>query len=423
MDSDAADSSPTWGSELRRGWLVLLATVLGGALGAGVFTSFPLGFFMAPLEAEFGWSRAAVGLASSVFLTGMLVLLPPIGWLCDRYGPRPVAIAAILSSAAVFAAMPFVITSSIWTFYAAYLALALGGAGTSFVVYSRTVNAWFFKARGFALGVMIAGPGVATAVVPFLLPPFIASYGWRTGYFVLSGIVLLALVFVVPLLRDPPKPAAEADAGPVILDGMTMPQIVRTRAFWTMAAAVVLASAALAGAIVHMVPMYRDMGSTAFQTQMAVSALGFSMIVARPVVGFALDRLHPPSVAALSLLVTGAALMLAGQMGPGFALLFAIAMGLGLSAEGDLLAFLCGRFFGLRAYGQAYGWLYGAATVGYVLGPILAGYAYTQNGDYEVARQLAAGLCAAAALAIFSLGFGDSRRQLGQRLRPITASE
>ncbi|MDP3750005.1 MAG: MFS transporter [Phenylobacterium sp.] len=416
MSQNSARGGSGWRREVGRGWPVLIATVLGGALGAGVFTSFPLGFFMAPLEAEFGWSRAAIGLASSVFLAGMLILLPVVGWLCDRFGPRLVAITAIVSSSAVYAALPFVVTSEIWTLYAGYFAVALGGAGTSFVVYSRTINAWFTDARGFALGVMIAGPGVATALVPFILPPLMEAYGWRAGYLAISGIVLLALPLVVPLLRDPPeRQAAVAVGGHEALGGIAMPEILRTRAFWTMAVAVVLGSAALAASIVHLVPMYRDMGASSLQTQFAVSALGVSMIVSRPLVGFLLDRLHPPAVAAACLAMTALALAIASNMGPGFILIFAIALGLGLSAEGDVLAFLCSRFFGLRAYGAAYGWLYAAATLGYVAGPVLAGIAYTSHGGYDLARQIAAGLCIVSAALIFSLGLGDSRAPLGLR--------
>ena len=83
------------------------------------------------------------------------------------------------------------------------------------------------------------------------------------------------------------------------------------------------------------------------------------------------------------------------------ALAFAAAflVGLGMGAEGDIIAYLIGRYFGLRAFGEIYGCAFGAFTLGGVVGPLLMGKAFDSTGSYSlglsvfvVASVIAAGL-------------------------------
>ena len=55
---DGAAARPTAGQEWQRSWTVVMAGALGFALAS--VTIYSLGPFIAPLEAEFGWSRAQI---------------------------------------------------------------------------------------------------------------------------------------------------------------------------------------------------------------------------------------------------------------------------------------------------------------------------------------------------------------------------
>jgi MFS family permease len=389
---------------------VLVGATLGGGLSAISIVGYTFGFFMPGLEAEFGWGRSAIGAAVSIFLLGLLVLMPVAGRLADRFGSRRVALAAIIVATLAFAIASRSIVS-LWTLYATYAAFAVGAAGTSAIVYSRALNSWFNRARGLALGIMISGTGITTAVMPFVLPPVIASYGWRSGYLLLAVIVALPLLVALPLVRERPSSGAAGKA----TDGMTMHEILRTRTFWILAFAILCISPVFSGVTTHLAPAYRDLGATDLQVQTMMSALGISMIIARPVIGLALDRFRPPLVAACALLGPGLALAVAGQAGPGFAIVVALAVGIGVSAESDLMAFIVSRYFGMKAYGEAYGWLFSVSTLGLALGPILGGLAFDAFGDYRLAFLAAAGLCAVGAAAFLSLEL----LQLG-RARPVS---
>ena len=67
------------------------------------------------------------------------------------------------------------------------------------------------------------------------------------------------------------------------------------------------------------------------------------------------------------------------------ALLFAAMLGLGFGAESDIMPYLAGRYFGLKAFGEIYGWLFGAFAFGAVLGPLLMGLVFNATGSYRLA--------------------------------------
>ena len=62
----------------------------------------------------------------------------------------------------------------------------------------------------------------------------------------------------------------------------------------------------------------------------------------------------------------------------------AAAIGAGIGAEVDKVAYFLGRYLGLRAFGVLYGFLFGAYLLGGGIGPPLMGYGYVRS---EIAIQ------------------------------------
>jgi cyanate permease len=60
-------------------------------------------------------------------------------------------------------------------------------------------------------------------------------------------------------------------------------------------------------------------------------------------------------------------------------------IGLGFGAESDIMPYLTGRYFGLKSFGEIYGWIFGAFAFGAVLGPFLMGWAFDTTGSYQMA--------------------------------------
>src|SRR5205807_410314 len=167
-----------------------------------------------------------------------------------------------------------------------------------------------------------------------------------------------------------------------------------------MSSAFFLVSLSLNAFLIHIVPMLTDRGISANKAAVATSLIGGGTLLGRVFTGYLLDRFLASSVAAG--VFCGAALgilLLWVKMSIAVALLGAFLLGLGLGAEGDIMAYLTGRQFGLRAFGEIYGSILTIYTVGAMIGPYLLGLVFDTMRSYDLTiGPAAASTLAAAAL-------------------------
>jgi MFS family permease len=103
-------------------------------------------------------------------------------------------------------------------------------------------------------------------------------------------------------------------------------------------------------------------------------------------------------VALGTLVVAACGVLLLYLFGLQFAPLAVALVGLAAGAEVDLIAYLCARQFGTRAYGTIYGWQYSVFVMGYGFSPYLVGLARDNFGNYDVALLASAGAVAFAGI-------------------------
>lgn len=390
---------PSGGREFAKSWRSLLAAFLGTSLGIAALFFYSLGAFIKPLQAAFGWSRAQVSVVPLVAILCSAVLSPVVGGLADRFGPRRVGAASLVGLAAGF----FLLSrgsGAFALFLAATCFLAIAGAGSSPVVFSRLVTLWFDRTRGLALGIAASGAGVAGIAVPRLLPGFVAAHGWRAGYALLAVLPLLAVPAVLLLARD----GVAGAAGATVLEGCTPAQARAQARFWRMGLAFFLVALAGGGFVVHLIPLLSDAGFTPAKAGGTAALAGIAIIVGRLGTGLAVDRIFAPAVAATLFALSAGGCVLLALGGPGWAGEAAVLVGFSFGAEVDLVAFLAARYFGLRAIGAVFGMLYACFTAGVAAGPLLAGVLHDATGSYRASLLVQAACFAAAATLAATLG-------------------
>lgn len=400
------------------GWNVVAAAGLGLAVSFSTYQTSMFGLLARPVGAEFGWSRSEAALAITISNWALVAVAPVLGWGIDRYGPRRLILASTVAFAGAMlalAAQP----GQLWAFYALHLLLSLAGAGTLPPTYTRVVVAWFDRRRGLALGLALAGVGIGNIVLPPLLQYAVGAFGWRGAY---VTVALLAALVVLPvvavLLRQDPAAMGLSpdgqDAGVrprAAAPGLTMPEAVRSRAFWLLIAIFVALGVMSLGIAVNVVPLLTDRGMPPVQAAGMASVLGLGLLAGRLASGLLLDRFPAPAVAFGCLAMP--ALGLAGLAADGSAdtsvvgaCLFLI--GFGIGAEFDFLSFFISRYIGLRVYGKVYGWTYAAFQVGCGVGPLMMGIVFDRTRSYDAGLWALAGCCLVAA-ALFS-AFGPYPR-------------
>ncbi len=107
------------------------------------------------------------------------------------------------------------------------------------------------------------------------------------------------------------------------------------------------------------------------------------MIVGRMLAGYCLDKFFGPYVAVVS--VVGAMIglgLLISSAGGLVPIAGTVLCGLGMGAEGDIVPYFVSRYFGLRAFGQIYGYLFAVFMVGVGVGPSLLGFSFDRWHSY-----------------------------------------
>src|SRR5260221_13731864 len=71
-------------------WVQLVVGIICMSMIANLQYGWTL--FVAPIDAKFGWGRAAIQVAFAIFVLTETWLVPIEGWFVDRYGPRLVVV-------------------------------------------------------------------------------------------------------------------------------------------------------------------------------------------------------------------------------------------------------------------------------------------------------------------------------------------
>jgi MFS family permease len=394
--------------EGRAAWGAALAAAVGLLASFGSIAVYSFTVFLKHLSDEFGWSRSEVSFAFTAACLAALTSILVVGRLVDRIGGRPVAIGATALFGVGFASLSF-LTPHLWHLYAVFLFLGLVGAGTSAVRYSSVVSQSFDKRRGLALGIVMIGTGLGAAAAPAIAQQLVDGIGWRSAYLTFGAFVLLvACPVLLVWFRGRTRVAARATHdGAEILPGMTAREARATSTFWILVAAIFIAAAAVQGCLIHLVPLLTDDGLSAERAAFAASLFGAANLLGRLGAGYLLDRFHAPHVVVASFLGAGvgAALLMVGSE---WALPATLLMGLGFGAETDAVPYLISRYFGLKAFGEIYGYAFATVPLGGAIGPLLVGLAFDKTGGYTLPLVVCSAAFVAAALLMTRLGSYDT---------------
>ena len=408
------DMAPGAAGEWRRGWPVVLAGAAGMALSTiAVYSS---GIFIAPLEAEFGWSRAQISSGLTMLPVLGVIFSPFVGIAIDRYGPRRIGIVGGAGYLACIGALALT-TGSIWSWWALWLLLGVFALAIKPTVWTAGVSSLFTAGRGLALSVMLCGTGLGSSLTPIIANWLIAHHGWRAAFVGLAAFWSVLLLPVIYLLfgsaadrarkaRGRGGPMAATAPVPTMLEGVSAREGLLSWRFAKLALAAFLTSLAVVSFVVNAVPILSFTGLSRDTAAAVAGLVGISTIVGRLGGGYLLDRVNGNIVAgvAVALPVIPAALLIAAPGVVPVAAVAALVLGLSLGAELDAVAYLATRHFGLRNFGVIFGTIAGLLSLSTGLGPLLVSLTYDLSGSYVPVLAAYIPLSLIASALFFSLG-------------------
>lgn len=365
--------------------------------------------FVNPITEKWGFSRAAIQVAFTIFVLTETWLVPVEGWLVDRFGPRPVVMVGGL-----LCGIGWVMNSFADSLAMFYVAAAIGGIGAGAVYGTCVGNAlkWFPDRRGLAAGLTAAGFGAGSALTIIPISAFIKSDGYQAA-FLYFGIGQGLIVFLLSLaLTRAPETLKGAGANSRVIQSRTFrspSKVLRQPVFWVMYIMFVMVAAGGLMATAQLGPIAKDFkidGVPVSILGLTLPALTFALAidrvlngVTRPFFGWVSDQIGRESTMFIAFALEAVGILALYQYGQN-PVAFVILTGLVFFAWGEIYSLFpstCADTFGAKFATANAGMLYTAKGTASLLVPLSSVLA-TATGSWHSVFIAASAMNAAAAL-------------------------
>jgi MFS transporter, OFA family, oxalate/formate antiporter len=336
--------------------------------------------FVPEIQKTFGWQRAAIQTAFTLFILVQTWLTPLEGYLIDRFGPR-----IIVLIGGFFTGLAWIIDSYATSLAGYYVGAMIGGIGVG-CVYATCVNnaiKWFPDRRGLAVGFTAGAYGFGSALTIIPIANMIAAGGFQTAFF-RYGLVQGIIIMLASLALRAPE-TGETKASATIVQSRrdyTLIEAVQTPVFYVLFAMFILTVTGGLMAVAQLGPMSQDLGVKDTKVDFfffAIAALPFALLldrimngVSRTLFGWISDHIGRENTMFAAFLLEGLGIAALATFGSN-PWAFVFLSGLVFLAWGEvysLFSATSGDAFGTKNIGSIYGVLYCAKGIAALLVPI-----------------------------------------------------
>ena len=374
-----ATASSTPSAPMQR-WVQLIIGIVCMSMIANLQYGWTL--FVNPIQDKYGWSKAAIQVAFTIFVVTETWLVPIEGYLVDRFGPRPVTLFGGL-----LVGISWVMNAYADSLTMLYISAAIGGTGAGAVYGTCVGNAlkWFPDRRGLAAGLTAMGFGAGSALTVIPIATMIKAQGYEATFFKF-GIAQGLVVFVLALFLMSPKagfsvPTSKQMAQWASRRDYTPAQMLTTPVFWIMYLMFVMMAAGGLMATAQLAPIAKDFKIADVPVSLigiTLPALTFALSidrvlngVTRPFFGWVSDRIGRENTMFIAFFLEGVGILLLSRYGQD-PVLFVILTGMVFFAWGEIYSLFpatCGDTYGSRYAAANAGLLYTAKGTAALLVP------------------------------------------------------
>ncbi|MFS2150759.1 MFS transporter [Rhizobium sp. Rhizsp42] len=405
---------------IHYGWVVVGATFLtmlvtAGAMGAP-------GVLIKPLQDEFGWSTSEISSALAVRLVLFGLMGPFAAAFINNFGVRKVVVFALLLVGTGFIGSLFM--TQLWHLLVLWGLIIGFGTGLTAVVLGATIsNRWFTKHRGLVIGMLSASSATGQLVFLPMMAALTENYGWRAAVYLVCGMIVVAMVVVVALMRDHPadlnlplvgevhvtqvsgKP--KDSLGKMLLSPITiLNEVSGSSTFWILFSTFFICGLSTNGLIqTHFVTLCGDFGIKPIEASGFLAIIGICDFIGTIGSGWLSDRFDNRWLLFWYYGLRGLSLLFLPFTDFGFYGLsvFSIFYGLDWVATIPPTVRLAADRFGREKVGLVFGWIFAAHQLGAATAAYGAGLSRTELQSYLPAFFIAGAFCILAAILCITL--------------------
>lgn len=393
----------------KKGWIVVFSGMcLNLALGVlYAWSIFGKQFTEAVDKGGFGWTKTEAALPYTIAIACFALMMVPAGRLQDKIGPKIVATAGAILTAAGLIVTSFASPDNIIPALVGFGALAGTGFGLGYAAATPAAIKWFpAEKKGLITGIVVSGFGLAPVYIAPLSKYLLANYGINTAFRMLGIGFAFVTIFVAQFITNPMLPkVASKNNTPSILTRKDFgwDEMLKTPSFyllWLEYACAATAGLMIIGHLAKIVALQSN--NTIKIGFMFVALLAVFNAAGRLLAGLVSDKIGRIKTIFLVCVTQAVVMFFFSKFST--VLQFTIGsavVGFSYGACLSLFPSTTADYWGTKNLGLNYGIMFTAWGVGGVFGPLLAGKLADLNGSYATAYLIASGLMLVAAALTF----------------------
>ena len=362
----------------RTRWIQIIVGVVCMVATANIQYAWTL--FVPEIQSTYGWDRASIQIAFTIFVLVQTWLTPIEGYFIDKYGPK-----VMVAIGAVCIGFAWILNSQATTLMGFYVGAAVGGVGVG-CIYATCINnalKWFPDRRGLAVGLTAGGYGAGSAATILPIAAMIESSGFQETFF-FFGILQGSLAFIAAwFLRSPTKEEVKVSTKLVqTRKDYTLKEALNTKLFWLMFLMFICVVTGGMMAVAQLGVIAQDLGVKNYSVNLyffTMAALPLALMldrvmngISRPLFGWISDNIGREKTMVIAFTLEGLGIIALGYFGSN-PYAFLILSGIVFLAWGEvysLFSALAGDAFGTKHIGKIYGVLYCAKGIGALFVPV-----------------------------------------------------
>jgi MFS family permease len=406
---------------IHYGWVVVAVTFLTMLVSAGAVGA--PGVLLLPLQREFGWDTADISIALAIRLLLFGLIGPFAAALINRFGVKRMALSSLTLVA--LGLLLSLAMREVWQLILLWGVVVGFGTGLTALVLGATVaTRWFSTRRGLVVGLLTASSATGQLVFMPLLSVLTEQMGWRVALALLCGLLGLAALAILALMRDrpsdlgllpfgeegtaPPSSASVPPSASVTMAALgALRDASKTRVFWVLFATFFICGASTNGLIqTHLIPLCVDFGVPEVRAAGLLAVMGVFDFIGTVGSGWLSDRYDNRwllfwyyGLRGLSLLYLPYSEFTVYGLS-----LFAMFYGLDWIATVPPTVRITAERFGRERANLVFGWVFAGHQIGAACAAFGAGFSRSALQSYLPAFFVAGILCLIAALLVPTLG-------------------
>ena len=351
--------------------------------------------FVEPMDNKYGWGRASIQIAFTIFILAETWLVPIEGWFVDKYGPRVVVLFGGLLCGISWMMNAYADSLTLLS-----VSAAIGGIGAG-AVYGTCVGSalkWFPDRRGLAAGITAAGFGAGSALTILPIAWMIAEKGYEATFLWFGlgqGLIVLLCAMLLSAPREDETKQVKAEVQQTSRHYKPS-EVLKQPVFWVMYFMFVVVAGGGLMATAQLASIAKDWGVADIPVTLlglTLPCLTFALAidrvlngVTRPFFGWISDKIGREPTMFIAFLLEAVGILALYHYGHD-PIAFMVLTGLVFFAWGEIYSLFpstSADTFGSKFAAANAGMLYTAKGTAALLVPISAWLAATTGGWYAV---------------------------------------